>query len=427
MVFASLRTRNTLAAAVLGIAAASLTLAAQAEQLTAIVGTTAPSWAQSMTPGTWTTISKNVLSSLDPADSSATNPNYPNTPPWNGSTGQKSVIDSWSGGAFASRSGAKGALILFGGGHMNYYGSEVYSFDLATQMWTRVTNPYKGNLNWPYTTGTYPDGSPSPPHTYDMIAYHPPSNSFVTLTAAQDNDPTTRAETVHMLDLGTKQWRHSKMNSINSSDGGWSAYDSTRDVFWLQGGGSATKSPGLVKFDPNVDNGDGTYGKYTNYSPQLARTDSVAAYDPIHDIIAVATFREYSSIYGIDPKNPEATPVTLKEAGTAPSKESASGWEWSPSRSAFIYWRRGGDVYEFAPSGTDWKGGVWSWSKLTSGSNSVTPQAMNTDNGIYGRFQVVSYQDMDIAVVVNRIDGPVYAFRLPSGIRPRAPDNVTAQ
>jgi hypothetical protein len=427
MAFELHRTRPLLAAAVLGIAAASLSVVAQAEQLSAIVGTTAPSWAQAMTPGTWTTISKNTLSNVDPADSSATNPNYPSTAPWNGSTGQKSVINSWSGGAFASRAGAKGSLILFGGGHLNYYGSEVYAFDLSTQMWTRVTNPYKGNLSWPYSTGMYPDGSPSPPHTYDLIGYHPPSNSFVTFTAAEDNDPTTRAEVVHMLDLSTKTWRHSVRNSIQVRDGGWSAYDSTRDVFWFQGGGSASTSTAMVKFDPNVDNGNGTYGKYTNYSPQLARTDSVAAYDPNHDILAVATFREYTSIYGIDLKNPEAAPVTLKEGGAAPDKRSASGWEWSPSRSAFIYWRSGAGVYEFAPSGTDWKGGTWSWSNLTSGSNGTTPQGMEVDNGVYGRFQIVSYQDMDIAVVVNRVDGPVYAFRLPSGIRPRAPEDVTAQ
>lgn len=427
MVFASTNTLRTAAAAILGIAAASLTLSANAEQMSAVVSTTAPAWAAALTPGTWTTISKNTLSQIDPADSATTNPNYPGTAPWAGSTGQKSVIDSWSGGTLASRFGAKGSLIVFGGGHLNYYGSEVYAFDLSTQTWTRVTNPYKGNLAWPYSMGMYPDGSPSPPHTYDLIGYHPPSNSFVTFTGAEDNDPTVRAEVVHMLDLSGKTWRHSVRNTINVSDGGWSAYDSTRDVFWFQGGGSATKSTALVKFDPNVDNGNGTYGKYTNYSPELARTDSVAAYDPIHDIIAVPTFREFTTISAIDPKNPEAAPVTLKEAGTAPSKESASGWEWSPSRSAFIYWRRGGDVYEFALGGTDWKNGTWSWQKLTSSQNSTSPQAMTTDNGVYGRFQVVSYSDMDVAVVVNRIDGPVYAFRLPSGIRPRAPENVTAQ
>jgi hypothetical protein len=426
MVFESTRVFHAIAAAVLGIAAASVTLSSQAEALSGAVATTAPSWAQSMTPGTWTTISKNTLSQLDPSDDPATNPNYPGTPPWNGSTGQPSIIQSWNGGAFATRLGAKGSLILFGGGHLNYYGSEVYAFDLSTQMWTRVTNPYKGNLSWPYSTGMYPDGSPSPPHTYDLIGYHPSSNSFVTFTAAEDNDPTTRAEVVHMLDLSTKTWRHSARNTIQVRDGGWSAYDSTRDVFWFQGGGSASTSTGFVKFDPNVDNGNGTYGKYTNYAPQLARTDSVAAYDPIHDLIVVVVFRDLSSIYAIDLKNPESAPVTLKEAGTGPARQSSGGWEWSPSRSAFIFWRNGGDVYEFTP-GTDGKNGTWSWSKLTSSQNSVVPQSMAVDNGVYGRFQIVSYSDMDIAVVVNRVDGPVYAFRLPSGIRPRAPENVTAQ
>jgi hypothetical protein len=425
MVFAPFRV-SPVAAALLGLAAASMSLAVQAAPQSGVVATTAPSWAQSLTPGTWMTISKNTIAELDPAESSATNPNYPNTAPWNGSSGQKSVVQTWNGGAFATRFGAKGSLIIYGGGHRDYYGSEVYAFDLSTQTWTRVTNPYKGDINWPYQTGTYPDGSPSPPHTYDTVSYHPATNSFVTLTAAYDSDPTDRSETVHMLDLGTKQWRRSTRDNTNVGDGGWSAYDSTRDVFWYQGGGGSSKSPSMIKFDPNVQNGDGTVGKYTNYSALLPRTDSVAAYDPIHDIVVVATYREYQSVYGIDPKNPDGAAVTLKEAGTAPSREAASGWEWSPSRSSFIYWRRGGDVYELASPGTDWKG-TWTWSKLTSSQNGTTPQAMSVDNGVYSRFQVVSYQDMDIAIVVNRVDGPVYAFRLPSGVRPRAPDNVTAQ
>ncbi|HEY7640183.1 MAG TPA: hypothetical protein VH814_10695 [Steroidobacteraceae bacterium] len=397
---------------------------------TASFAQTAPSWAKSLTPGTWTAIGSNKLMNVDPEDDAAANPNYPSGAPWRGSTGQASVIQSWNGGVLARNYGPSGSLILYGGGHSNYYGSEVYAFDLATATWKRLTNPFRGPLNWPYATGDYPDGSALPPHTCDFVEYDPLSNSMVLLKGQNELGPpsnNTAISVVHAFDFDTKTWRRSQMQSgLTIYSGGYSAYDSKRQVFWAEGGAS---SNGFVKFDPKPQNSDGTFGSWTTYPKIVTRTNAVATYDPAHDLILVAGFREGPEVFAIDPNNVSGGRTALKEVGAAPTKEQASGWEWSTLRGSIIYWRRGAGVYELKLQGTDWKAGSWEWSNLTVGANSVTPQEMEVDNGPFSRFRLINYGDgTEVAVVVNRPDGPVYAFRMPDvGQRPKAPTNVTAE
>jgi hypothetical protein len=300
---------------------------------------------------------------------------------------------------------------------------------MATRAWRRLSNPYKGPFNWPYSKAEYPDGSAIPPHTYDFVDYHPRTNSFVLLKGQTELGPPSNDTAVaiaHGFDLGARKWRRSPQNGdVQIFSGGYSVYDSKRDVFWVEGGSSSSN---FVQFNPNTSNADGTFGTWTNYAPQLRMTDSVAAYDPTHDLLVVTAFRNSEAIYAVDLANPSSPKVALKQAGTPPPKLPAHGWEWSPGRQAFLYWRNGSDVYELKLTSGDWRTGTWTWSKVTSSSNSVTPQAMAVDNGIYSRFRIARYSDAEVAVVVNNVDGAVYAFRIPTTptITPKPPTELTA-
>jgi hypothetical protein len=386
---------------------------------------TAPDWVNNIPVGTWQAVSLNKLQDVDPAKDPDVNPNYPNSPPWNGASGQRAVISAWSGAAFATKLGSKGSYMAFGGGHNDYYGSEVYAFDMSTRRWARISDPYGGSINWPYSTASYPDGSAIPPHTYDFLEYHPGTNSFIVLKGQTELGPPSNETAVaisHMLDLGTGNWRRSPQDSgVSIFSGGYSVYDSKRDVFWVEGGSGSTN---FVKFDPKTQNSDGTFGSWTNYPMMYTATDSVAAYDPVHDLFVVTGFRNGTNIWAVDLANPTMDRIALKEGGTPPTKQSANGWEWSPARQAFLYFRDGNGVYEFKQSGTDWKTATWNWRNLTSSSNSVTPEAPT--NGVYSRFRVASYSDAEVALVVNSVSGSVYAFRVPKGISPNPPTNVTA-
>lgn len=83
-------------------------------------------------------------------------------------TGPRSVIDAWNGAAFDPE-----RLILYfhGGGHRDYGGNEVYSFDLREGVWRRLTDPAPLPAATGETPCPVPAASPSSSHTYDGIIF----------------------------------------------------------------------------------------------------------------------------------------------------------------------------------------------------------------------------------------------------------------
>src|SRR5271155_4947358 len=51
--------------------------------------------------------------------------------PWHGVAGFSAITEGWNGAVYASRYGESGSMILFGGGHNDYFGSGVHAFGLA--------------------------------------------------------------------------------------------------------------------------------------------------------------------------------------------------------------------------------------------------------------------------------------------------------
>jgi len=97
------------------------------------------------------------------------------TAPWRGQVGFSSVTEAWNGAVYASRYGRSGAMIVFGGGHNDYFGSDVHAFDLARREWRRLTagfvtgDPDAYGEGAIYPDAVYPDGSPFLPHTCDYV------------------------------------------------------------------------------------------------------------------------------------------------------------------------------------------------------------------------------------------------------------------
>lgn len=377
-----------------------------------------PAWAASIAPGSWAIVSRNTLADVDPASEPRLMAGNARRAPWRGSTGQPSVVNAWNGGALAGDQGSHGALLLFGGGHSNYFGNEVYAFDLALGSWSRLTDPYAAPtaaLLEFHENAEFPDGSPLPPHTYDYVEYHPATRSFVVLRGLQKlgvpGGPYSRGAP-HMLDLGTLKWRRGASHGQPVGSGGMSAYDSKRHLLWSEAPKGQTA--GLRSFDPAGRNADGSYGKWSAGRGQHGVVvDSVAAYDPLHDLLVFTRFRRGTEVMAVALDQPGGGAVSLRQTGTPPELEPAHGWEWSETRRALIYWRRGAGVHELAAPPGDWRG-AWQWRELTGRTNTVVPEEMTRDNGVYGRFRIVRYGDEEFCIVVNRIDGPVYAFRLPA-------------
>jgi len=76
-------------------------------------------------------------------------------------------IFAWSSGAYDSR---RSQLIVFGGGHSDYFGNELYALSLNDVSMTRLTDPglpLADECTWSTASGTQPASR----HTYDTLLY----------------------------------------------------------------------------------------------------------------------------------------------------------------------------------------------------------------------------------------------------------------
>ncbi len=87
----------------------------------------------------------------------------------------RNVMGAWSGGAYDS---ARERLVVWGGGHSDYAGNEVYVFDVETLAWSRLDDPSAlagfcdGSSCQPQAQ-VMPDGRPPLRHTYNSMVYVP--------------------------------------------------------------------------------------------------------------------------------------------------------------------------------------------------------------------------------------------------------------
>ena len=176
------------------------------------------------------------------------------------------------------------------------------------------------------------------------------------------------------------------------------------------------------------------FGSFQSYPSRTGLVNMGAAYDPINDIVVFTVFRNAPDVLAVDlarPADGSSGNVKLVQTGSPPTLEESHGWEWSPNRRAFVYYRRGAGVYELKQEGSNWRTDPWRWTGLTSPENTIVPvDAKSTGNqGPFGRFRIVSFDDSEIALVVTRVDGPVYAFKIPSSpvSRPRQPQDLAAR
>src|SRR6516225_3263064 len=82
---------------------------------------------QDLAPGTWYEFPNSHLSSVVPSPAPAGDP--------------ANIMNAWSGGVYDTD---REQLIIWGGGHSDYSGNEVYSFGpltSATPTWQRLTDP----------------------------------------------------------------------------------------------------------------------------------------------------------------------------------------------------------------------------------------------------------------------------------------------
>ena len=418
-----------------------------------------PSWVHRMAPGFWYSISGDrpdldlpatpngtrYLADNDPAQDVGLNPPRSRREilrrwldrrpwaPWQGTCGFPAITEAWNGAVFTSRFGASGSMIVFGGGHDDYFGSDVHAFDLSTRQWSRISDGYIGGraneygAGAVYTEAVYPDGSPLPPHTYGYVQYDPVQNDYLLLKGQMELGPNVKPVSIpHIFSLDSLTWRRGPRHpEAMLGSGGWTTWDASRRILWGHSGDSGNA---FIGFCPDGDNGDGTFGRWTKlYAKKIEHgADHCAmAIDPARDIIVVAVSAA-NALFAVDPSAPAREAARLVLAGDRPVISEYAAVEYAPNLDRFIYYSAndGARIYSIAaPAGSGWPeltSGAWTWTGLTQARNSLNPIAHAQELSTYqvnrshtfGRFRVATFGSTDVAILIRHTDTPVYAMRL---------------
>jgi hypothetical protein len=330
-------------------------------------------------PGEWYVAPNSKLSSVQPV------------PLPSGFTGILSVMAAWSGGAYDTK---RDRLIIWGGGHTDYSGNEVYAFDIASLKWIRLNAPSK-DVGGSESSGIYPDNAPRARHTYNYITYVPTIDRFCSAggtgmyPSGQTNDEITRC-----FDFEKLAWE-AKSIAPTANIGTLAAYDPvTKKVWSLAGGQSglfASWDGAADKWNKFNENGWTDY----SYTPAIGQGRMVLCGG--------------GKVSLLDILQPDAP---IKEMNTTGPdimvKEYSPGFVYDSKANLFVGWDGGKDLYALDL-------GKASWTKVAlATTNLVTPTA-GQKNGTFGRFQYIPSRDLFIGV--NGVEDNVYFFRLPADLK----------
>jgi len=166
----------------------------------------------------------------------------PNDPAIEGNSGCRAVINAWNGGVADEK---RNRLIVWGGGHSDYFGNEIYTLDLGKATLSRITEP-SPVTNVMSCPEAYTDGRPSARHTYGGLAYIAETDSIFVYGGSKSACGFLSSGT-WSFDLAKMEWRsldpHQGDSPANNS-GAIAEYDANTGTVIL------SDTVNLFRYDP---------------------------------------------------------------------------------------------------------------------------------------------------------------------------------
>lgn len=297
------------------------------------------------------------------------------------------VTAAWNGGAYDTK---RKRLIVWGGGHADYAGNEIYAFDMNTLKWSRLTDPSAFPADDPQNdarSSVHPDGRPVSRHTYDALQYIPdPVDRFFTGGAGSLYRYGNWDNITWFFDFNTNEWTQ-KSYCPEAGTHSASAVDAN-GIVWQH-------EFGLASYDPVKD----VWTRHTQ-NDGFTRLDVIGEVDRANNRFYLIGAGDTVS-YDLD-----ATPIVGKKVATTGDKEIEQGHEvglaYHPGSERIVAWNGGSDVYTLDVNTLVWK--------RIATSGSVTPGPAVTA-GTFGRFRYMP--SFDLFIIYNYVDSNVFVYRLP--------------
>lgn len=367
-----------------------------------------PSWASAITVGEWGVVTSTSLS--------ASGSGWSGTAP-GGSGNYTEVVTAWGGGIlnttgiYRSGSFVSGTfLVLFGGGHNNYAGNELYALgplDSGTPTWSRINDPTIPAADNVARTGGYPVSR----HTYDSLVYLPTQNKMLCIGSPGIYSGGTDSLAADVFDFGTNPasgnpWSTADTGFPTYSGGGIgvinmvSGYDPTTGKAWGLGKGNSQRIGAYTA-------AAGTWADWAINNPDAA-SDADGALDYGRSILVHLT-----ATGGVRAVDLRSTPAIYTPTVTGSGPGVSGPIEYDPDGERFVMWPGSGTtVYFLTPSASPYGGGTdWAWTSATpSGGSTPTTE---TTFGTYGRMRVVSWGASRRALLLMPTESSsIYAYRM---------------
>jgi hypothetical protein len=358
-----------------------------------------PTWLSGLTVGEWGVLTATTLAASG-VGWAGTNPG--------GSDGYAGIF-AYSGavintdGFYSGATWISGpALILWGGGHGNYAGNEVYALSLRpdTPAWYRLTDP---TITAPVNQGEDASGYPVSRHTYDAISYVNTGgrNWMHAFGALFAYSVANSYSVTHVFDFDVASPATNKAWVTKTAPGGtsiYSAFEPSSGRVW----GSNYTLNDVSYYDVAAD----TYSTAGSKSPNFGFY-GCSDIDTSRGIWAIFT---NNGLQGYRTNNGTANDFyTISVTGSAPA--SPHGFLYDDVSDKFIAWSGGKTLYTLTPPGSSpYQGGNnWTWASSTPAGGS-TPTAVEA-TGTFGRFALVKIGSARGYLAINAENESVYFYR----------------
>ena len=334
-----------------------------------------PAWMSSLATFTWLEITGTTLNS---AQSGFTSPG-----------GLPRGVVNYSGAA-VKKSGSE--IFLFGGGHADYAGNEVYTLRLANDApaWVRRRDPTATVAS---DVDHYADGRPSSRHSSTFMAYDDTRDLFFAYGGASTwGTGSGTSEKVDAFDPNTNDWVTAGTYAAAPSGymGGNAPYAACKDSsgnFWAQ----RNDSGHLYKWTRGTAawSDTGTFSTY-NYTAPLV-------HDPVNN--RLLRIDGAGSCYFDISGSPSETAVTFGGASSAQATKGTSP-VWCPELGVYLFKRWDSQtIYQIHPT---------TFAVTTLSVSGTAPPSDNL-SGTYGRFNYCP--DLKLVFYVPNWDTNVWVFR----------------
>ena len=338
----------------------------------------------SASAGTWTELPNTKIRDVGP----------PNPPPPSGSL--TNVINAWSGAAMDT---INNRLFIWGGGHNDYAGNEIYVLNLNTQSMERFWGPSPSSDDFWFgacpdpTDSKVADGTPMSRHTYGGLAYLEHVNLFWIFGGSRACGSGGFGRDTWTFDPSTNQWNNEFPSGNIPEEGVMiTAYDPvTKKVFFQRSRGLFTYEYGASKTS-RVNTWTKLNDKAIVGYDQMSGT-----IDPVRRKFVFVGGASNPGTYIIDLNSSDPSPQKLTTTnGAIIEGTQAPGIAFDPNTSRILAW----DGSRLTTNTS----AVWSlnvdtgtWTLVESEGSGMSVNTSST--GTFGRWRYAPSLDQFVAVI----------------------------